>query len=829
MASANLRPHAVVKLPVRHAFRRLRATPAFALTALVTLGAAIGANALVFSVVNGVLLKPLPFANPETLVGVWHVAPGLMEGDLNQSPATYLTYRDNHVFQDIGMWRNGAAAVTGHGDPERLDTLNVTDGTLPLLGVQPALGRLFTPEDDAPGSAPTVILTHAYWLRAFGGSPTAITQSIVLDGTAHQIIGVLPEDFRFLRSKPALVMPFRFNRAELFVGNFSYQAVARLKPGTTMTTASADMARLIPNIPDNFRMPPGFSREMYDDVRLGPNLRPLVKDVIGDIDRILWVLLGTMGIVLLVACANIANLFLVRAEGRQQELAVRAALGASVRQVLTQLLSEALLLGLGAGLLGLALAYGGIRLLAALNPAELPRLDEIALDPVVVFFALALSMVAGLLFGLIPVLKYANPRLAATLKEGGRGSSDGRERHRARNGLVVAQVALALVLLVGSGLMVRTFVAMRNVAPGFSNPADVLTLRVVIPETVIKDPLQAGQALEQIRERIAALAGVSSVAMASSITMDGNDSNDPIWAEDKPAVEGQMPQLKRYKWISPGLFATLGNPLLAGRDLTWEEVHARTPVVVVNEKLAREFWGEPAAAIGKRIRNTPKSPYREIIGVVGDERDDGVARPAPAIAYWPMAMNDWWDQPIFVNRYMSFAIRTPRVRTANFLREVQEAVWSVNPNLPVARVQTLEDLYRRSMAETSFALVILGIAAAVTLLLGLVGLYGVIAYIVAQRRREVGIRMAIGASSSDVQRLFVRRGLMLTGIGLVVGVVAALGVMRLITALLYGVTPFDPLTYVVVVLTLGTVSLLATWLPARQASLVDPAIALRSE
>jgi predicted permease len=814
---------------VRHALRRLRTTPAFTLTALVTLGAAIGANALVFSVVNGVLLKPLPFADPDRLVGVWHVAPGLMEGDLNQSPATYLTYRDNGVFQDIGMWRNSAVAVTGRGDPERLDALMVTDGTLPLLGVRPALGRLFTPEDDAPGSAQTVILTHAYWLRAFGGNPNAINQSMVLDGTPYQIIGVLPEDFRFLRSKPALVLPFRFNRAELFVGNFSYQAVARLKPGSTMATASADIARLIPNIPDNFRMPPGFSRQMFDEVRLGPNLRPLAKDVIGDIDRILWVLLGTMGIVLLVACANIANLFLVRAEGRQQELAVRAALGASVGQVVVQLLSEALILGLGAGVLGLALAGGGIRLLVALNPAELPRLDEIALDPVVIVFTLALSIVAGLLFGLIPVLKYANPRLAATLKEGGRGSSDGRERHRARNTLVVAQVALALVLLIGSGLMVRTFVAMRNVPPGFVNPEDVLTLRVAIPESVIKDPLEAGQALEQMRERIAALAGVSSVAMASSITMDGNDSNDPIWAEDKPAVEGQMPPLKRYKWIAPGLFATMGNPLLAGRDFTWEEIHARTPVVIVNEKLAREFWGEPAAAIGKRIRNTPKSPYREIVGVVGDERDDGVARPAPAIAYWPMAMNDWWDQPIFVNRYMGFAIRTPRVRTPNFLREVQQAVWSVNPNVPVARVQTLEDLYKQSMAETSFALVILGIAAAVTLLLGLVGIYGVIAYIVAQRRREVGIRMAIGASGADVQRLFVRRGLVLTGLGLAVGVVVALGVMRLIAALLFGVTPFDPLTYVAVIIVLGSVALLATWLPARQASLVDPAISLRSE
>ena len=814
---------------MRHALRRLVASPAFTLTALATLALAIGANALIFSVVNGVLLKPLPYPEPDRLVGVWHVAPGIMPGDLNQSPATYLTYRESGVFQDIGLWRNEAAAVTGRGEPERLDTIRVSDGALPLLGVRPALGRVFTAEDDSPTGLETVILSHDYWQRAFGGSASALGQSIEVDGVPHQIIGVLPEGFRFLRYRPALVLPFRFDRSRLHVGNFGYQGLARLKPGGTLEQADADMARLIPTLADRFPMPPGMTREMFDDARLAPNLRPLARDVVGDIGNILWVLMGTVGIVLLVACANIANLFLVRAEGRQQELAVRAALGANRLRVVGELFTEALTISLVAGLLGLALALGGIRLLRALNPSRLPRLDEVAIDPVVVLFALLASIAAGLLFGLLPVLRHASPHLALALKEGGRGSSDGRERHRARNTLVVAQVALALVLLVASGLMVRTFLAMRDVPPGFTNPGEVLTMRIAIPEAVIADQLQAVRAHEEIRGRLEALPGVTAVGLSSSLTLDGNNSNDPVWAEDRPVPEGQIPPLRRYKWIAPGFFTAVGNTLVAGRDLTWDDIHGRRPVVLVSASLAREFWGSAPAALGKRIRNTPSNPWREVVGVVGDERDDGLTRPAPPIVYWPMAMDQFWDQDLFVSRWMSYAIRTPRVHGSGFVREVQEAVWAVNPNLPVARVRTLQALHDEAMAETEFALVILGIAAAVTLLLGLVGLYGVIAYTVAQRRREVGIRMALGAGAGAVQGMFIRHGLHLAAIGLVVGVLAALGVTRLMSALLFGVTPFDPVTYGAVVAALGGIALLATWLPARQAARVDPATALRSE
>jgi putative ABC transport system permease protein len=815
---------------MRLAFRRLLSSPAFSITAAITLAVAIGANALIFSVVNGVLLRPLPFAEPERLVGVWHVAPGITPGPMNQAPSTYFMYReDGQAFQDIGLWDDTTATITGRGEPEQVDALMVTDGTLPILGIRPVLGRSFTKEDDSPGTADTVLLTNAYWLRVFNGNPAAIGQSLMVNGRGREIIGVLPESFRFLRYDPAILLPFRFNRAEARIGNFSYQGLARLKPGVTIEQANSDMARLIPTMPDRFPTPPGFTRKMFDDVRMGPLVRPLEVDVVGDIGGMLWILLGTVGLVLLVACANVANLFLVRAEGRQQELAVRMALGAGTKRVARELLAESVLLALIAGVIGVGLAYAGIQLLVYLEPARLPRLSEIGLDPIVLLFTLTISLVAGLLFGVMPVLKYARPQLANALKENGRGSSDGRERHRARNSLVVAQVALAVVLLVASGLMIRTFLAMRNVAPGFVNPQDVLTLRLSIPQAVVNDPEQVVRTYEQIVRRLESIGGVESVGVSSSVTMDGVSSFDPIFVEDFPRPDGQIPPLRRFKWIGERYFETMGNAVIAGRPISWNDIHTAAPVVVVSENLAREYWGEPTKAVGRRIRQSPNNQWREIIGVVGDERQDGVARPAPPIVYWPIYMKNFWDIPVFAQRSLVFAIRTSRLASPGFLGEVQQAVWSINPNLPLASVRTLQEIYNQSMAQTSFTLVILGIAASVTLLLGVVGIYGVIAYVVAQRRREVGIRMALGAAAGEVQRLFVGHGLVITAIGLTLGAVAAAGFTRLLGALLFGVSPIDPVAYGVSVIGLGLVALVATWLPARQATRVDPAVALRGE
>jgi predicted permease len=802
----------------------------FTLIAVFTLALGIGANIAIFSVVRGVLLKPLPFDEPDSLVGVWLTAPGLGITDLNMSPSMYLINREEgRVFEDIGLWGDGSISVTGSGDPERVQGLFVTDGTLRLLHVNPILGRGFTADDDSPKTPERVLLSHAYWARKFGSDQGVIGKSVVVDGKPREIIGVLPAGFRFLNENPQLVLPFRFNRAELHVGNFSYQGVARLQPGVTLEQANADIARLIPIIPDRFPMPGGFSRQMFEDVKMGPNVRPLSVDVVGDIGRVLWVLLGTVGLVLLIACANVANLFLVRAEARQQELAIHAALGAGSRRIAWELLSESLTLAIAGGAIGLGLAYAAIRTLVANAPDGLPRTAEIGIDPLVLLFTVAISCLAGLLFGLLPVFKFATPHLASALKEGGRLSSAGRERHRARNGLVIAEIALAVVLLVASGLMIRTFQAMRQVDPGFVRPGEVLTLRVSIPESLIPNDEQAIRTHEQILRKLEQIPGVRSVGVSSSITMDGNNTNDPIFIEDFPPQGEKLPPLRRFKWTTENYFKTMGNPIVAGREMTWADAYGKASVVMISENFAREYWKEPAAAIGRRIRQTPRDPWRTIVGVVGNERDNGIVQPATSIIYWPLMIDNYYQGKPYARRNLGYALRTDRTGSPTLLKEIQQAVWTVNANLPVANVRTLDQILAGSMAQTSFALVMLGIAAAVALLLGVVGIYGVIAYVAQQRTKEIGIRIALGAASGDVSRLFVRHGVVLASIGIVCGMAAAAVLTRAMSTLLFGVSAYDPLTYAAVGLALGATAVVASYLPARRASRIDPAEALRWE
>jgi predicted permease len=819
-------------LPARlsRILRRLARAPLFTSVAVLTLALGIGANTAIFSVIQGVLLKPLPFDHPDELVGVWHTAPGLGLPLLNQAPALYLTYREEgRTFQESGMWNNGAVSVTGVGEPERVDVLEVTDGTLNVLRVQPFLGRSFTAEDDSPRTPERVILAYSYWARKFGSDPSVIGRLITIDGKPNEIIGVMPANFRFLDTRPQLVLPFRLNRAELFVGNFSFRGIARLKPGVTIEQANADVARMIPLVMERFPMPPGFTKQMFQEVKLGPNVRPLAKDVIGDVGRVLWVLLGTVAIVLLIACANVANLFLVRAEGRQQELAIHAALGAASRRIAWELLSESLVLGLIGGAVGLLFAYAGVRGLVALAPEGLPRVDDIGFDPLVLLFTLALSLVAGGLFAIIPVVKFATPRLAGALNQGGRLGTASRQRHRARNTLVVAEIALAVVLLVASGLMIRTFQAMRRVDPGFRNPEQVLTLRLTIPESLIKDPEQTLRTHEQIARKLEQIPGVTSVGLTSSVAMDGFGENDPAFIEDFPGPGGRIPPIRKYKMIEGSYVTAMGNHLVAGRTLTWSDSYTQQPVVMVSENFAREFWKEPAAALGRRIRNSPDNPWRTIVGVVADERDEGLAKPAPVIIYWPLMIKSFWDNPVAVQRSILYVIRTDRAKSPTLVKEVQQAVWSVNGSLPIANVRMLTDIMSASMAQTSFALVMLAIAAAVALMLGVVGIYGVIAYVASQRTKEIGIRIALGAVSRDVTGLFLRQGLLLAGVGIAIGMAAAGAATRVMTALLYGVGALDPVTYVAVALGLGLTAMLASYLPAARAARVDPAEALRRE
>jgi putative ABC transport system permease protein len=815
---------------LRHILRRLAHAPMFTAIAVATLAIGIGANTAIFSVIEGVLLKPLPYASPEALISLDHTAFGDNIMHAGIAPFLYFTYREqNRTLEDVGMWDTSSVTVTGLAEPEEVNELDVTDAVLPLLKVQPILGRVFSRADDSPGSSQTAILTFGYWKMRFGGDRSVIGRNLLIDGRAIQVIGVLPQTFRFLDLKPALLEPIRRDRSKTYLGQFSYQALGRLKPGVTLAQARADIGRMIPIALDAFPSPPGYNKSMFVEAKLAPLVEPLQQSVVGDTRSVLWVLMGTIGMVLLIACANVANLLLVRADGRRQELAIRAALGADWGQIARELMMESVILGILGGVAGLGLAYGALRLLVAIAPSNLPRIENISIDGMVLLFTLGVSLAAGMLFGIIPVVKYAVPNIAPALRAGGRTLSQSKERHHARNTLVVVQVALALVLLIGSGLMIRTFQTLKHVQPGFTEPGHVQTLRISIPESQVKDEVQVVRAEQEIMEKIAAIPGVSSVGLTSLIPMTNSGWQDGLFAQDHVYSESQIPPLRHFKFVTPGLLKTMGNSLVAGRDFTWTDVYEKRPVAMVTENLARELWREPGAAIGKRVRESLKAPWREVVGVVSDERDTGVDQKAPTIVIWPILMDDFAGNKAFVWRNLAYIVRSSRTGSRGFLDEISRAVWSVNPNLPLADVHTLEEIYTKSLARTSFTLVMLAIAGAMALLLGVVGIYGVISYSVSQRTREIGIRMALGARKEELMRMFVGHGLRLALTGVACGLVAAVGLTRLMTSMLFEVKPLDPFTFATVALGLVLAAALASYLPALRATNVDPMEALRAE
>jgi len=665
------------------------------------------------------------------------------------------------------------------------------------------------------------MLSYAYWQRQFAEDPGLVGGTLRVDGVPREIIGVLPPTFALSRQEASIYLPLQWDRANLGAA-WSHRAVGRLLPGVTIEQAHADVERMLPMVPERF---PGavLSISTIERTQLGPSLRPLKQDFVGNVGNVLWVLLGTVGIVLLIACANVSNLFLVRAEGRLQEVAVRTVMGAGPGQIARQFLLESLMLGLLGGLGGLGLALGGVRLLIWMGPASVPRLNEISLDPTVLAFTFAISMFSGFLFGLFAVFRVAGLDLVASLKEGGRGGSAGRERHRARNALVVTQVALALVLLAGSGLMIRSFQALRNVDPGFANPEEVLTFRVAIPAAEIEDDAEVALAFEEMWRRLQDIPGVTSVGASTSVTMAGNAYISSLLVEDFPINRDQSSPARRFKWITGGYFETMQNPLLAGRPIEWSDIHEDARVAVVTANFAEEHWGSPGAAVGERIMPGIDPAWREIVGVVGNVHDAGVSEAASPVIFWPLAVTD------FVRRGMVFAIRTSRPAATSLVPEVRAAVWAVNANLPLANVRTLDEILDRSMARTSFTLVMLAIAAAVALALSVVGIYGVISYIVSQRTREIGVRMAVGADGRDVRRMVLRQSMILAGIGVVIGLGAAVGLTRLMSSLLYGVEATDPLTFGLVAAVVTVVALVASYLPALRASRTDPLEALRFE
>jgi predicted permease len=583
-------------------------------------------------------------------------------------------------------------------------------------------------------------------------------------------------------------------------------------------------------------MPPGYGREPrpFDSWRFESRARPLKDSVVGGVANVLWVLMATIGIVMLIACANVANLVLVRAEQRQQEFAVRMALGAGRGRLIGEWLLESVLLGLLGGAVGTGIASAAVRLLKAIGPDTLPRLQEITIDARVLTFAVLVSILSGILFGLIPAFKYAGRRLSGMLV-GGRGASDSRERLRARNVLVVAQVALALVLLVGSGLMIRTFLALRSVVPGFDT-GQLQTVGIAIPPSVAGTPDQTAQIHKAMLDELRTIPGVTAVALTNAMPMGQilpygfGSSRMPLVSERDTSDQARNRQLRMFKYVSPDYFRTAGTRVIAGREYTWEDLEGLRPVAIVSKNLAIEQWGSPAAALGQRVLPDPTGSWREVVGVVDDVREDGAHMPPPPIVYWPSRVASFTGpSPSDAPRRVVLMVKSPRAGSQALTDAIRQRLSAVHGGVPVALMLTMRDVYDASMTRTSFALVMLGIAASMALVLGLVGIYGVVAYVATRRTREVGIRLTLGAQQREVRRMFLRHGLALTGIGIAIGLGAAAGLARVMASLLFDVSPVDPLTYAGVALLLMTATLLASYIPARRISRVDPAVAMRVE
>ena len=814
------------------ALRRLRKSPRFAVTILLTLAIGIGANTAVFSVVDSVLLKPLPYPDSNRLVSLWLQAPGAGMADfsegLKMSPSMYITFSDhNRSFQSMGIWSPRTANVTGLAQPEEVHTIVVSDGVLQTVGVPPAIGRWFSQADQDPRGAKTIILSYGYWRRRFGGDRGVIGRSIQVDSQAREIVGVMPRGFRMVDRDFDVFVPLAPDRTNQDFAPFGFYGIARLKPGITIDQANADISSLLPVWMDSW----GKGGRYFERWRITPNSRSLKQQVIGQVGSVLWVVMATVGLVMLLASVNVANLLLVRADSRQQELSIRAALGAGRARIARELLTESMLLGVLGGVFSIGVSHGGLRLLKALGPGELPRLSEVSLDGRSVLFTLLLSVFSALLFGSIPAIKYAYAKASDALSRSSRTASSNRARNRSRSVLVVAQVAIALVLLISAVLMIRTFMALRNVRPGFSDAAHVQTMRTAIPSSMVPNEQMVTRVQNDIVDRLAAIPDVTAVGFAAAVPLDGNDPNwNQLLVEGKD-YGGAKPQMRLFDYVSPGYFNAMGIHLVAGRDFNWTDTYSLRHKVIVSESFARDAWGSAANAIGKHAHEVANHPWDEVIGVVEDVHQHGVDEKAPIIIYWPVLLYiPYIDKPtIGAERNVTFAIRSKRAGSEAFLNQVRQSVSSVNPNLPVAGIRTMQEVYGESLARQSFTLVMLGIAGSMALALGVIGIYGVISYAISQRTREIGIRMALGAKKSELVWMFVRSALVLTGVGTAIGLGAAAALMRFMRTLLFGISPLDLVTFTAVPIILVAAAALASYLPARRTAAIDPVEALRAE
>jgi putative ABC transport system permease protein len=794
---------------IRYGFRMLLKNRSFTLIAIFALALGIGANTAIFSVVNAVLLRPLPYNDPARIMTVLHQELSPV------APANFFDWREQQsVFESIAAAQYWTANLTGRDRPEQLNGLQLTADMFHLLGVSPALGRTFSDGEDQPGNERVIVLSHGLWQRRFGGDANIINQQITLDGQSYTIIGVMPKEFQFA--------PFWATRAEMWSplnlaprltdrGGQSLRIFARLKEGVTVGQAQAEMEAISQRL-----------QQQYPDSNTGLKVfvNPLHEAVVGKTRPALLILLGAVCFVLLIACANVANLMMARATARQKEIAVKTALGASRSRIVRQLLTESVMLAIAGGLAGLLLASWGISGLLALSPANLPRAQTITLDGYVLGFTLAISILTGLVFGLVPALQASKLNLNESLKEGGRSSTEGSRRNRVRRLLVVSEIALALVLLVGGGLMIRSFLRLQSVDSGF-NPRNVLTMIVSLAGSEHSTGPKRVAFFNQLLERVESLPGVESASAINHLPLVGDIWGLGFTIEGRPApLPGERP-VGVYRIVQPNYFQTMGATLVAGRDFTERDNETSPGTVIINEAMAHRYWpGEDP--IGKRIELSGEDSYpREIVAVIKDvKQGDWTAKPRPEF-YLP-------HRQAASPRYLTLVVRTSSA-PLQLAAAVQSEVWTIDKNLPVSEVMSFEQAISTSIAEQRFNMLLLGIFAAVALILAVVGIYGVMSYSVTQRTHEIGIRMALGAQSSDVLRMITGQGMALVAIGIGVGLVGAFLLTRLMESLLFGVSVTDPATFIAIPLILAGVALGACFVPARRATKVDPMVALRYE
>ncbi len=813
---------------VRYGLRQLRRNPGFTAVAVLTLALGIGATTAIFSVVNAVLLRPLPFGNPSRLIALHESIPKMGFPNMSFSVPDFEVFqRDQKAFSTLGVFRNEQVDLSGQGEPERVMAARVSASLFPMLGVEPALGRLFTQQEDLPGVHVT-LLSYGLWEHRYGGARGILGHAIEINQQPYTVIGVMPRDFEFPVRGPedngtpaVLWVPMGFEPAELqdWGETYLYSVLGRLRPGVTLQEVGSEAELLSRRIIASY---PAAIATWARRGKLSVSASPFRDDVVGSVRPLLLVLMAAVGFILLIACANIATLLVSRATARQKEIAVRSALGATKLRLLRQMLTESLILALAGGAAGLALALYVRNLILAFVPASVPLPRHVPLNGSALAFAFATSCLAALLFGLAPAFLASSGKVQPTLQEGGRsGMADG--SHRVQGFLVALEFALALILLVGAGLLIRSFSKLLETQPGF-RPDHVLTLNVPLPREMYSQAAQVMSFYEQLLDRVSNLAGIESAGLSSDLPLHATEGvSVQVERRDKRVPVAQS-------WVLGDYFRTMGIPLVEGRWFTPEDRDGSQPVIVVSASMARKFWpGE--SAIGKRIKWGVYDPWETIVGVAGNVSQGPLSEPLAPHVYWPykeISPGFLQEDPFGDCRAMNLVVRT-HGDPASLVSTLITQVHSLDPQLAVAKVQMMTQVIRSSLAGPRFNTILLGIFASLALFLAAIGVYGVLAYSVARRTHEIGIRMALGARRGDVLKLVVGDGLRLAIIGVAIGLAGALGLMRFLSSLLYGVKPTDPLTLAAVSLLLIAVALLASYIPARRAAKVDPMVALRYE